>query len=678
MRLPILFLSLLACLSLWGQPSTPTRLAPLDIFGLRYAVDPQISPDGSRIVYERHSLDIMSDQRYSNLWLVRYDGTDHRPLTQGDQRDREARWSPDGKQIAYLSDQDGSTQIYLLWVETGTRSQLTRLTESPSGLQWSPDGKWLSFSMRVPAPAAKLVDLPPKPAGATWAEAPVYIEDLTFRDDGSGYRKPGHQQLFIMPAEGGLPRQLSRGPYHHEEDYCWTPDSRRVIVSANRHPDAARNPNDTELYAFDLEGGPPRQLTDRRGPDHHPRVSPDGRSLAYLGYDEQYLGYQADVPYLMDLTKDRLRPLPLELDRSIDQIEWSGGGEGLFLRYDSQGNTKLAYLTLEGKLSGLADYLGGTTLGRPYGSGSFSVSANDRFAFPQTGPHQPAEVAVGTRIDPDIGRLTYLNQGLLDVKKLGEVEEIWVNSSYDGTRIQGWLVKPPNFDPSRRYPLLLEIHGGPFANYGDRFSAEMQLYAAAGYVVLYLNPRGSTGYGAEFANLIHHNYPGEDYFDLMSAVDVMVEKPYIDAEQLYITGGSGGGTLTAWCIGQTDRFRAAVVAKPVINWYSFVLYADHPAFFYQYWFPGLPWEHLAHYFKRSPISLVDRVNTPTMLLTGEKDYRTPIAESEQYYAALKLRGVEAAMVRLPEASHNIAAKPSYLIAKVSYILGWFDKYRGIR
>lgn len=675
MRLIVFCFSLSAWLAASAQPETAARFSPLDVFDLQYAADPQISPDGSQIVYERHSQDIMTDEGYSNLWMLRYEGTKHRPLTQGDQRDHNACWSPDGERIAYLSDESGSTQIYLLWVKTGIKTQLTRLTETPSGLQWSPDGRWLSFSMRVPEPAPKLVDLPPKPEGATWAAAPIYIEDLTYRDDGSGYRKPGHQQLFLIPAQGGQPKQLTSGPYHHGSDYCWAPSSKSMIFAANRHLDAETNPQDTELYRIGIADGRIEPLTDRRGPDHHPQVSPDGRMLAYLGHDEEYLGYQANELYLYDFAKRKSRRFPLKLDRSLDQIAWSSSVEGLFIRYDSRGDTRLAYLTLEGKLSILAEHLGGTTLGRPYSSGSFSVSNNDRFALPQTSPHRPAEVAVGARIDPDIGRLTDLNQGVLGVKQLGEVKEILINSSYDGTQIQGWLVKPPDFDPRQRYPLLLEIHGGPFANYGARFSAEMQLYAAAGYVVLYLNPRGSTGYGAEFANQIHHHYPGEDYYDLMSAVDVLAEEPYIDSDQLFITGGSGGGTLTAWCIGQTNRFRAAVVAKPVINWYSFALYADHPTFFYRYWFPGLPWEHLEHYFLRSPISLVNQVNTPTMLLTGEKDYRTPIAESEQYYTALKLRGVEAAMVRLPEASHHIAAKPSYLIAKVSYILGWFERYR---
>jgi acylaminoacyl-peptidase len=236
-------------------------------------------------------------------------------------------------------------------------------------------------------------------------------------------------------------------------------------------------------------------------------------------------------------------------------------------------------------------------------------------------------------------------------------------------------VTPPGFDPSKKYPLLLEIHGGPVANYGPRFAAEIQLYAAAGYVVLYANPRGSDSYGGEFGNLIHHDYPGDDYFDLMSGVDAVIAKGYVDERNLFVTGGSGGGVLTAWIVGRTDRFRAAVSVKPVINWYSFVLTADANNFFYKYWFPGFPWDHEAHYMKRSPLSLVGQVQTPTMVMTGEADYRTPISESEQYYQALKLRRVATALVRVPGASHDISARPSLLVAKVAHILAWFDEYR---
>ncbi len=274
----------------------------------------------------------------------------------------------------------------------------------------------------------------------------------------------------------------------------------------------------------------------------------------------------------------------------------------------------------------------------------------------------------------DVRRVTRLNEDLAAARDMGTVEELYTESTVDKRRIQSWILKPAGFDASRKYPLILEIHGGPYTNYGDRFSLEDQLYAAAGYVVLYVNPRGSTSYGAEFANLIENDYPGKDYNDLMDAVDATITKGYVDPDRLYVTGGSGGGVLTAWIVGNTDRFKAAVVAKPVINWASFALYADNTAYFTKYWFEKPPYEDYESYWKRSPLSLAGQVKTPTMLLTGEQDYRTPIAESEQYYAALKLAGVETAMVRIQDSGHGITNRPSNLMAKVSAVLGWFERY----
>lgn len=658
-----------------ANDSDKQRFQPADVFDLEFARDPRISPDGKQVVYVRNFMDIMSDRARSNLWTIAVDGSRHRPLTSGNSNDSSPRWSPDGKRLLYLSTAAGTTQLYMRWMDTGQAAKITNLTGSPGGVSWSPDGRWIAFSMLVRESSAAYAPMPAKPEGAKWAPPAKVIRKLTYRADGAGYLRDGYVQLFVVSAQGGTPRQITDGPYHHNGAPSWSRDSKSLVFSANRHPEGEYDPLNSEVYEAGLEDGSIRALTSRQGPDSGPVVSPDGEKIAYLGFDDRYQGYQVTRLYIMNRDGSGQKPLAESLDRSVQQLSWSGDSAGLFFRYDDRGNSKIAHVSLAGRVEILASDLGGTSIGRPYSGGSFTVAPGGAFAYTHSRPDHPADVAVGKAGSSGVRRLTRLNEDLFGHKELGATEEIWFKSSHDGRDIQGWIVKPPGFESGRKYPLLLEIHGGPFANYGDRFSAEVQLYAAAGYLVLYTNPRGSTSYGGEFGNLIHHNYPGQDYDDLMSGVDAAIAKGYVDSDNLFVTGGSGGGVLSSWIVGKTNRFRAAVVAKPVINWYSFVLTSDAYNFFYKYWFPGFPWDHPQHYLKRSPLSLVGNVETPTMLLTGEADYRTPMSESEQYYQALKLRKIDAALVRIPEASHGIARRPSNLIAKVSHILKWFETYR---
>ena len=261
------------------------------------------------------------------------------------------------------------------------------------------------------------------------------------------------------------------------------------------------------------------------------------------------------------------------------------------------------------------------------------------------------------------------------IRDSGQTEEIWYESSFDQRKIQGWIVKPPFFDESKKYPLLVENHGGPILNYGDRFSPEMQLYASKGYVVFYPNPRGSTSYGEEFANLLLNNYPGEDYDDVMDGVDAVIAQGYVSEDSLFVTGGSAGGIMSAWMIGKNNRFRAAAVVKPVMNWISKTLVADNYFGYANTRYPGQPWEDPMNYWKFSPISLVGNIETPTLVMVGTKDLRTPLSEAKQLYHALKLRKIETALVEIPGAYHFIARKPSQLIAKIEYVTGWFDRYR---
>jgi dipeptidyl aminopeptidase/acylaminoacyl peptidase len=662
-----------ACLAGAAMPEAK-RLHSIDVFQLEYADDVQISPDGSRIVYVRVSHDIMTDRARRNLWVVNADGTNNRPLRSEAKNFSSPRWSPDGTRIAYVSAAEGTPQLYVRWMDSGQTALLTNLVEAPGAITWAPDGKSLAFTQLVPVDKPPLAKAPPKPEGATWAPPVKVIDSTVYRADGEGFLENGYSHVFVVSAEGGTPRQVTDGNFNHGGPLSYLPDGKRLVFSANRGEDWELDPVEGEIFSVDLATLKLEQLTKRDGPDNSPVVSPDGRRIAYLGFDDRVQGYQVTHLYVMDADGSNVREVTAKFDRDIENPRWSADGRGLYFAYDERGVKKLGHVTLDGKVRALAENLGGTDLGRPYTSGMFSVARNGRAAFTSNSPSRPSDVAVVTpggaaRV------LTSLNDDLFGNKTLGEVKRIAWQSGHDQREIEGWVITPPDFDAAKKYPLILEIHGGPFTAYGPNYTTELQLMAAAGYVVLYTNPRGSTSYGEDFGNLIHHAYPGNDYDDLISGVDAVIAQGYVDPENLFVTGGSGGGVLTAWIVGKTDRFRAAVVAKPVINWASFALTSDVTPFFYKYWFGAQPWEQPEQYWKRSPLSLVGNVKTPTMLLTGEADYRTPIAESEQYYQALKLRKVDTMMVRIPEASHGMVARPSNLIAKVDNILAWFEKYR---
>lgn len=655
------------------------KLSATDEFQIQLPADPQISPDGKKIVYVRRFADPMTDRRYTNLWMVNADGTDHRPLTTGNRNDTSPRWSPDGTRLAYLSDTDGKQQLYIRWMDSGQTARITNLENAPNAIAWSPDGRMISFSALVPGKGPHLADLPSPPAGAKWAEPATMYDRLVYRFNGAGYLKPGYQQIFIVSAEGGAPRQITNGNFPNGGNEfgptraAWTPDGKYLIVSANRHPESDHAFVDTEVYEFNVGDGSLRALTNRKGPDNNPAVSPNGKWIAYTGYDDRLQGHQTTKLYLMNRDGSGSRSISDKLDRDIQSPEWAPDNSGVYFLYNSEGDTKLGFCSPDGNCKKLADHITAAT--SAYGGGAFSVSHSGAIAFTYGRADFPGDVAVLSGGAGTTARvLTALNQDLLEQKKPGHVEEIWYESSKDKRKVQGWIVHPPDFDSSKKYPLILEIHGGPFGDYGDRFDFEKQVWASMGYVVLYTNPRGSTSYGEEFANLIHHAYPGDDFDDMNSGVDAVVAKGYIDTNRLYVTGGSGGGVLTCWTIEHTDRYRAAASLYPVINWYSFVLTSDIPWVAY-YWFPGAPWENTEQYMQRSLTNLVAKVKTPTLVMTGEADYRTPISEAEQFYEALKLLNVESVLVRVPEEPHGISRRPSHHIAKMLYVAGWFDQHK---
>lgn len=651
------------------------RFRDADVFDLEYALDPQVSPDGSQVAYVRQTMDVMTDRALQNVWIVDANGANHRPLLSGAASFSSPRWSPSGDRLLYISTvKERGAELHVRWMDTGQTALLTNLPETPGSVAWSPDGRHIAFDMFVQSDGLVLAKPPPKPEGAEWAAPVKIVNEMPYRADGAGYLETGYTHLFVVPADGGTPRQLTDGDYDHGGPLSWSPDGRQIVFAASRIDNPIDDPLEAEIWSVSVVNGELNQLTDRDGPDFAPAFSPDGKSIVYRGFDDEKLGYHNTDVYVMNVADGTSRNLTADLDREVDDAVWAGNSNRLYIQYDDYGQRKVASLSMNGSVKDLVSDVGSATTGRPYTSGGFSVASNGTIAYSRGSATRPADVGIASR-NGRARTLTDLNADLFAERTAASIEEIRWQSSAGDYEIQGWLVKPPDFDAEQQYPFILEIHGGPFATYGPHFSPEIQLYAAAGYVVLYSNPRGSTSYGEAFANEIHHNYPSKDYDDLMSGVDAVIAKGFIDDDQLFVTGGSGGGVLTSWIVGKTDRFRAAVVQKPVINWLSFVLTSDGTAFFTRYWFDDMPWDDPDAYWARSPLSLVGNVTTPTMLMTGEQDFRTPIAESEQYYQALKLRGIDTALVRVPERSHNLVGRPSHLIAKAANIIAWFERYR---
>jgi len=647
-----------------------------DVFNLEYANDPRVSPDGKVIVYVRRTNDIMTDKTRSSLWQINADGTNHRPLIANRNSYYSPRWSPDGSQLAYVSSEEGSAQIYVRWMDTGQSALLTNLQKSPRSISWSPDGHNIAFTMAVPAEKKTLAKAMKKPKGADWADPVHIIDTIPYQFDGRGIVEPEYGHIFIVPAEGGAAKQITSGPYNHRGPLEWDQDSNQIFFSANRHENWALETRQSDIFSVSIKTGELTQVTSTDGAEFNPRISPDNKYIAFLTTSGKALTYQNTQLSLMSRDGENTRVLSAGLDSSVSNINWAGNSKAVYGQFDERAVRKIGKFSLKGDLKSVASGLSGTTVGRPYLSGSYHLGGDDTIALTSGGNNSPADIVVIAKDKGNGSTVTNLNRDLLADKQLAEIHEITYKSSFDGEEIQGWYLLPPDFDENKKYPLILEIHGGPHLAYGPYFSAELQLMAAAGYVVFYDNHRGSTSYGERFAMLLQYKYSSpEDFADHMSGVDAVITRGFVDEKNLFIAGGSAGGIATAYAIGLTNRFNAAAAAKPVVNWISKTLTADSSVGQIYRQFPGPPWEHFEHYWQRSPLSLVGNVTTPTLLITGEEDRRTPISETEQFYQALKLQKVDAAMIRFPDSPHGIAGRPSRLIAKTGNILAWFERYR---
>lgn len=643
------------------------------VFDIEYATDPQVSPDGETIVYVRRSMDKMTDQDRGDIWTIDVDSGAHRPLITGGSSAGAPRWSPDGSMLIYATATDGKPDLRLFYIDSGQSVSLSQFEYGPGNAAWSPDGRTIAFTMFTPGTTPSFAKPIAKPKGAEWSPPVRVFDDLQFRFDGAGYLEEGATHVYTLPITGGTPRQITKG----DSDFgspTWLGNDTLLVVG-NDVEDAELDPIESEIYTVSLSDLSRSAITSRDGPDLNPVVSPDGSQIAYLGYDDLVKSYQQADLYVMNADGSDSVELAADFDRSFSGLAWHPNGRSLIAQIENAGVIDLISVSMSGEIETLVTNVGGTSIGRPYAGGSFSVSDTRRpvIAYTAGSPDRPAEIAVtGRNVNDRV--LTDLNSDLLDHLDMATIEEIQVPSSHDGLEIEAWVALPHGFEADGSAPMIMEIHGGPFAMYGPYFASEIQRFAAEGYVTVYVNPRGSTGYGADFAMAIDKAYPGNDYDDLMSVVDALIERNYVSPDRLFVTGGSGGGILTAWIVGKTDRFAGAATVKPVINWMTMALSADIAQFVRRHWIREDPWENPDAFLDFSPIMLIENVVTPTLVMVGEEDWRTPTWEAEQFYTALKLKGVETALIRVPGSPHYIAGRPSRLIAKTDNIMGWFAKY----
>lgn len=644
------------------------------VFDIEYAADPQISPDGSLIAYVRHSMDKMSDRDKGTIWLINVESSQHYPLNTGTEASHSPRWSPDGKSLIYSTIENGKPELKLHVFQIQKSIPMGNFTSAPSNVTWSPDGKHIAFNMFVKGKKPSFAQSMAPPEGAKWNDGVKVFDDLTFRFDGAGYLEEGTTQVFVLPVEGGSPRQLSFGEVNLNTA-TWL-DNDTLLVTGNTADDRDMDFIESEIYAIELADLSMKALTTRDGPDGQPKVSPNGKKIAYTGYNDKVLSYQQNDLYIMNSDGTEHTELAADFKGSIGQVEWASNSKSLIFTSEDHGVISLYRSDLKGKVSKIMTGIGGGSIGRPYAAGSFSISSTskEKISYMAGFSDRPSEIGITDIKGKKSQVLTKLNDDLLPYLDMANIEEVKVKSSHDGREIEAWVAFPPNFKADGSFPMILEIHGGPYTMYGPYFASEIQRYAAEGYVTVWSNPRGSTGYGEDFALEIDQAYPGNDYHDLMTVVDEMVKRKYVDDKRLFVTGGSGGGILTAWIVTKTDRFAAAASIKPVINWMTMALAGDIAPYVRRHWIREDPWSNPEAFLKLSPIRYVDKVRTPTLMMVGEEDYRTPTWEAEQFYTALKMLDVDTALIRVPSSPHYIAARPSRLIAKTDNIMGWFAKY----
>ncbi len=691
MRKLIIRLSIVVLVFAVTASAQKRNMTEKDLFDFTWAADPQISPDGGTVAFVKVTVNAQKNGYDTSVWSVSTMGTDepHR-LTSGT-RDSTPRWSPDGKYLAFVRAGETGAQLYMLSMAGGDSFQFTSLPRGAGGPIWSPDGKWIAFgNSQNAAEVARGGKPAPPPADGHESDVRV-ITRAVYRSNGAGYLEFSHpNHLWIVPAprtseDRVTPTQLTSGDYS-EGDFVWASDGSQLYFTSRRVVEQYYELPQTELYSIGTSGGTPNKITTVDLGFGGMALSPNGKQFAFAASVNQPVkSYSQPDLWVLDIAPNaQPRNLTTGFDFDVSSgvggdnapprggggggVAWSADGKSLITVYAKEGKANLgSFDAASGKLTDL-------TTGNQSVSGFRSTPDGSKTVISISTPTKIGDLFVVER-DGKPRQLTRLNDTLFSKLNLTEPEEIWY-TSFDGKKIQTWVQKPPNFDPSKKYPLILNIHGGPHAAYGYVFDHEFQWMAAKGYVVVYPNPRGSTSYGQEFGNIIQYNYPGDDYKDLMAGVDEVIKRGYIDTTKLGVTGGSGGGVLTDWTVTKTDRFAAAVSQRDISDWSAWWYTADF-AQFQPSWFKGAPFEDPG-FRERSAITYVDKIKTPMMFILGEADYRTPPpAGGEELFRALKYRKIPTVMVRFPGESHELSrsGQPWHRIERLQHIVGWFDHYR---
>ena len=691
-----------------GAPALAQKrnITEKDLFNFVWIGDPQVSPDGSRVAFVRTTVNEKKDGYNTAIWIVTTANGETRQLTNGP-RDTTPRWSPDGKFLVFvrapeISGRTEPSQLFMLAMAGGEPFQFTTLPRGAGGPQWSPDGKMILFYNSATAEelakaaarnARAEPNASPSPSPSPERESDVrVINRAVYRANNAGYldfKHPNHIWVVTAPKTGDekvTPKQLTKGKFD-DGGAVWARDSSRIYFESDFTDEPYYELPRTDIYSIAVTGGEPSKLTSFDMGAGAFAVSPDGKQLAFTASVAQPVrSYSQPDLWVMDLASGaKPRNLTANFDFDIgggltgDNVAPRGGGGNLPI-WSSDGRSINMLYVKEGKANvGSFDVATGkqtdVTTGNHAVVNYRAVPDASKFVLLISTPTRIGDLYWLDRISGQPRQLTRLNEELFSKLNLTEPEEIW-HTSFDGKKIQAWVQKPPDFAANKEYPLILNIHGGPHAAYGFIFDHEFQWMAAKGYVVLYPNPRGSTSYGQDFGNIIQHNYPGDDYKDLMAGVDELVKRGYIDEKKLGVTGGSGGGLLTNWTITQTTRFAAAVSQRDIASWSDWWYTADF-TLFQPSWFKAPPFEDPEDYRRRSPITYVSKIQTPLMLILGEVDWRTPTGPGgEAMFRALKYRRIPTVMVRFPNESHELSrsGQPWHRVERLQHIVGWFDKW----